>query len=386
MLQNALSGIKVIDLTHMAAGPTCTMLLADLGADVIKVEPRQGDFARNFGPSFQNGQSNSFMALNRDKRSVSLDLKDDQDAAALHDLTGEADIFVESFRPGVMRRLGFDYATLSATNPSLIYCSISAFGQNSPVADRPGVDGIMQGISGLMSIIGRAGEAPTKVQEPIVDNTTGYFSALALLAAVIDREKTSRGTYLDISMLDAAIQLQQSSLVSFLASGTVPAASGSAAPYSAPNEAFPTADGWIMVAAYQPDRWIALCEAIDRAELIDHEMYRTMEARIANRPAMHEELSRTLQTRPSAEWLNLLPHKGIMCGPINDYAKLLQDDQLEVTRHIDYVDHPIAGSVPILRSLLSMADLHRDSDKRVRPAPVLGQHDEEIRLNGGSPL
>jgi len=376
MLHDVLAGMKVLDLTQMLAGPTATMLLTDLGAEVVKIESPTGDFARYFGPPFQEGQSVTFMALNRDKRSIALDLKVEDDAQVLRGLLEEADILVESFRPGVMERLGFGYEAVSAINPALIYCSVSAYGQRSKAADRPGVDGIMQGVSGLMSIIGRAGDPPTKVQDPVVDSVTGYLSTIALLAAVMDRGRTGRGTHLDISMLGSALQLQQSSLVAYVASGEIAPPSGSAAPYAAPNEAFPTSDGWIMLAAYQPARWIVLCSTLGRDDLVDHPLFATMELRIANRPAMHAELSRTLGTRTSAEWLDVLTRAGIMCGPVNDYATLMADRDLEVGDLIDFVDHPVAGSVPVLRSVIATADGHARRDRETRPAPLLGQDND----------
>ena len=266
MLRHALDGLTVLDFTHIGAGPTCTMLLADMGARVIKVEPPQGELGRQLGPAWIGDDSALYHAFNRNKLGLSLDLKTARGLDVARRLAASADVIVESMRPGVMNRIGLGYDRLSAENPGLIYCSISAYGQDGPYAERPGVDGIIQADSGLMSIIGTPESEPCKVQAPIIDVFTGYVAGLGILAKLAERRRDGKGGHLDTSLMNSALALQQSSITSYLTDGVLPQRQGSAAPYSAPNEAFETADGWIMVAAYNGGRWDRLCEVLGRSD------------------------------------------------------------------------------------------------------------------------
>lgn len=267
MFRQSMRGLRVLDFTHVVAGPLCTMTLADLGADVVKIEPPAGEIGRRIGPPWRDGQSVIWQSVNRNKRSLTLDLKTPAGRRAARRMARQADVVVESFRPGVMTDLDLGYDTLASANPALVYCSISAFGQAGPASDRPGVDGIMQAVTGLMSTLGEPESGPAKVQVPAADMVTGYLASIAVLAALHEVRDGGRGQHLDVSLYNATILLQQIGFTSYLASGAEPQRLGSAAPYAAPNEALPTADGWIMIAAYDPARWNALCDALGAPDL-----------------------------------------------------------------------------------------------------------------------
>lgn len=370
-----LAGLLVVDFSQIAAGPTCTMMLADRGADVIKIEAPDGDLGRTLGPPFLEGHGVIFLSLNRNKRSAVLDLKSPEDLEVARRLLRRADVVVESFRPGVMAKFGLDHASVSVDNPRLVYCSISAYGQHGPYSGKPGVDGIVQATSGLMSIIGAADGVPAKVQSPVVDMVTGFLATTAILDALMARQTTGRGACLDISMYAAGIQLQQMGLASYLASGKSPSPSGSAAPYSAPNEAFPTADGWVMVAAYQPRRWASLCRILNVPELIDHPDFSSSDLRVAHRPAMFDRLSKQTRRFSSAELLAALDAGDIICGPVNTYADVAASPPFEAMTAS--FSHPESGDVRVIGPLPTGWDgAYRTGAPR--PAPLLGEHTREV--------
>ena len=249
MLSDSLKNIKVVDFSHIVAGPVCGMLLGDMGADVIKVEPLGGELGRAIGPPWQQRQSVTALSVNRNKRGIALDLKTEQGRSIALALMADADVVIESFRPGVMAKLGLSYDTVKALNPDVVYCSVSAYGQTGPWHDRPGVDGIIQAVTGLMSMLGDTQSTPAKVPIPIADMVTAYLAAISILAALHGVGQQGQGEHLDVSLYNCTLMLQHLSLSSFLSTGQAPEKTGSAAPYAAPNEAFKTADGWIMVAA-----------------------------------------------------------------------------------------------------------------------------------------
>lgn len=376
-LNRALEGIKVVDFSQVGAGPTCGMLLGDLGADVIKVEAPGGDIGRKLGPPWQGGESVVSMSFNRNKRSIVLDLKKPDGVAAARRLIAPADVVLESFRPGVMDKLGIGYAQLSATQPGLVFCSVSAYGQSGPWRDKPGVDGIIQAVSGLMSLIGEEGAPPMKVQTPAADMTTGFLSALAVVAALHERNRSGRGQHLDVSLYNSALMLQQSALASFLSDGEKPVRSGSAAPYSAPNEAYPTKDGWIQVAAYHDDRWKKFCEVLG---LEAHDEFGTNPKRVANRARLFEAVSRKLKAKDTREWIALLEAADIICGPIAGYGEVVRSPQIAHNGVFVEMQHPTAGSV----RMPGFAVGDRDAQSRVRrPPPRIGEHAREILAEHG---
>jgi crotonobetainyl-CoA:carnitine CoA-transferase CaiB-like acyl-CoA transferase len=370
-----LSGLSVIDFTQIAAGPTCTMMLADRGADVVKIEAPGGDLGRTLGPPFIGGHGAIFLSLNRNKRSAVLDLKAKRDLEVVRSLITHADIVVESFRPGVMARLGLDYASTSASNSRLIYCSISAYGQQGPFSGKPGVDGIIQATSGLMSVMGTADGVPVKVQAPVIDMVTGFLATMAVLDALMLRERSGHGAWLDISMYGAGIQMQQTGLALYFASGELPIPSGSAAPYAAPNEAFPTADRWVMVAAYQPKRWATLCEILGIPDLVADPLFSSPDLRVANRNAMVKRLSAQTILWASIDLLAALEARDIICGPVNTYADVTA--YAPFAGMTDSFEHPEVGQFRVVGPPSTGSDgAYRTGP--MRPAPLLGEHTSEV--------
>jgi crotonobetainyl-CoA:carnitine CoA-transferase CaiB-like acyl-CoA transferase len=380
-LGSALQGLRVLDFSQIGAGPTIGMLMGDMGADVIKVEPPSGDLGRQLGPPWLGGEAVVGLSFNRNKRGLGLDLKRPSAVRAVHRLAARADVVIESFRPGVMDRLGVGYKALAAENPALVYCAVSAFGQDGPWADRPGVDGIVQALSGLISQIGLDGAEPSKIQVPAVDMTTGFLGTVAVLAALRARDATGKGQFLDISMYNASLMLQQTGLAAYFATGEVPARIGSAAPYAAPNEAYRTADGWMMVAAYHPKRWQALCEllAMDPGMVVDPR-FATIDARVRNRAELRELLEAGFRTRKTTEWLPLLEARDIMCAPVADYAMVTGSEQFRHARAAITIQHATAGEVRMPGFLLG----DRDTQAKARLAPPdIGEHSREILAEYG---
>ena len=370
MLRNALDGLTVIDFTQIGAGPTCTMLLADMGARVIKVEAPSGELGRGLGPGWIGDDSALFHAFNRNKLGISIDLKSEQGAAVARRLIAGADILVESMRPGVMARLGLGHEQLAAEHPSLVYCSISAYGQEGPYADRAGVDGIVQADSGLMSLIGLPGSEPCKVQAPVVDVMTGYVACMAVLAKLAQRARDGEGGWLDVNLLNSALALQQSSITSYLADGELPERSGSAAPYSAPNQAFETADGWIMVAAYTPERWERLCELLDLPGLARDPRFATSPLRVANRLEMVAALTKVFKTRRTDDWLPTLRAADILCSRVATYADVMEHPQVTANRMIGQVEHATLGTIRMPGFPVDSAEANA---RPFRVAPACGQ-------------
>ncbi|HEX3865091.1 MAG TPA: CoA transferase [Gemmatimonadaceae bacterium] len=373
-----LDGVRVIDLTQVMGGPFCTMQLGDLGADVIKVEPPNGDLARSMGGAELRmpGNDNApFFALNRNKRSIVLDLNWSGDRAAFAALAETADVLVESFRPGVMKRLGADYATLSALNPRLVYASISGFGQTGPYADRPGFDLIAQGMSGVMSVTGEPDGAPVKSGVPIADLSVGLYAANGVLAALIARGNTGRGQYIDTSLFESALAMSVWETTEYWATGSAPRALGSAHRLSAPYQAFRTSDGYMTLAALTQPHWQRLCTTIGREDLANDTRFETNAERLANRPALVCEIEATLAARTTADWVERILAAGIPAGPIYDFAQVFSDPHTEARRMIEEIEHPAAGRVKTLGFPIKMSD----TPPRVRRAPpLLGEHTAEI--------
>ncbi|MEN7528842.1 CoA transferase [Cupriavidus sp. 2SB] len=375
MLGNALEGVTVIDFTQIAAGPVSTMLLADMGARVIKVEPPHGEMGRGLGPGWIGDDSALFHGFNRNKQGVSIDLKTDAGAEVAHRLIAGADIVVESMRPGVMARLGLGPAELCTKQPALIYCSISAYGQEGPYAQHAGVDGILQADAGLMSLIGTPGSEPCKVQAPVVDVMTGYIAALGIVSKLAQRARDGRGGHLDVNLFNAALALQQSSLTSYLADAQLPVRAGSAAPYAAPNQAFRTADGWIMVAAYMPDRWRRLCEILKLDAMIDDPRFATSPQRVAHRTEMVERLTAVFATRTTDAWIDTLQQADILCARVATYDDVVAHPQAAANRMIVQAEHPVHGTIRMPGFPISSSSAHA---RTVRPAPRCGEHTSAV--------
>ncbi len=377
----ALEGVRVLDLSQGAAGPTAGMLLGDLGADVVKVEPPGGEWGRGLGPPFVAGVAAAFLGMNRNKRSVVVDLKRPAGRDLVLRLAERSDVVLESFRPGVADRLGVGYDAMAARNPRLVYAAISAFGQDGPWRDRPGVDGVVQAMSGLMSVTGTADGPPVKVGVPAADMVGGFLAVQAVLAALLARERTGRGQRADVSLLDGLLAFQVVPLSMYLASGDPPVRLGSAAPYAAPNEAFPTRDGFIMVAAYTPDRWARLCRALGRPELATDPRFDTNEKRVRARAELVRVLGAVFRTRTTQEWMRVLEAADILCGPLLSYPELVGEEHVRRAGMLLDVDHDRAG---VLRTVGCPLRLSATPATHRRPAPVVpGQHTEEVLREAG---
>ena len=377
-MNESLEGLRVIDFTQIAAGPTCTMMLADRGADVIKVEPPSGELGRQLGPPWIKGHSVIQLALNRNKRGIVLDLKDAADVEFAQTLIADADIVVESFRPGVMERLGLGYPTLKTRHPGLIYCSISAYGQAGADRERPGVDGAIQAVSGLMSTTGFADGPPIKMQAPVIDMVTGFFATMAILDALLLRSQGASGKWLDVSMYSCAMQLQQTALASYLTSGDLPERTGNAAPYSAPNEAYETADGWLLVAAYHPDRWRSFCACLNMPHLVDDHRFATSPLRVANRHELTMLIAPMLKRRTTQQWVEKLSSVDIICSPVLDYQAVTHSEQFKRAGLSAQVMQPGIGEVNVVPPM-TFGPIGGPMSSGLRPAPGLGEHTDEIR-------
>lgn len=371
-----LSGIRVIDLGRHLAGPTAAMWLGDLGADVIKIEnPGKGEDARSSGPPFYHGESAFFLAANRNKRSLALDLKRPEGQELFRALAATADVVVENFRPGVMEALGIGYDTVVATNPGVIYCSISGFGKDGPYASRPGLDQIIQGVSGLMSITGFEGGEPTRVGIPIADLLTGLFGAYGVLAALQARERTGRGQRVETSLLESMVGTLAFQATRYLNGGDVPPPAGNHHPINAPYGVFRTKDGYVTIGGTGDKRWPLLCRTIGAPELLEDERFTTNGGRHANRLELADLISEKLQARTSAEWEEILNDAGVPCGPILGVDEALDHPQVRHREMVVEIEHPTAG----LLHLLGLPVKLSATPGSVREAPpVLGQHSVEI--------
>jgi CoA:oxalate CoA-transferase len=323
-----LSGITVVDLSRILAGPYCTFLMAELGARVIKVEPPgKGDDARHYGP-FIAGKSSYFQSVNRGKESIALDPKNDGDKRIFAKLLERADVIVENFRPGTMEKLGYGWETLHAKYPRLIYAAASGFGHTGPSSREPAYDMVVQGLGGIMSITGHKGSAPTRIGASVGDLGAGLYTAIAVNAALLHRERTGEATKVDIAMFDCQLALLENAIMRFTTTGEIPGPMGARHPSITPFEAFPTADGHIIIAAGNDGLWVKLCAALGRAELATDARFKTNDLRNSNNGKLRDELDPILATRKTAAWVEILGKAGIPCGPINNIAQALQHPQV----------------------------------------------------------
>jgi crotonobetainyl-CoA:carnitine CoA-transferase CaiB-like acyl-CoA transferase len=371
-----LHGIRVLELAQIMAGPTCGMMLADLGADVVKVErvPGGDDTRMMNRPSVQ-GESAAFMAMNRNKRGIGLNLKLPAAQDALKRMVARADVLTENYRKGTMEKLGLGYAALKTLNPGLIYCSISGYGRTGPYADKGGYDLIAQGISGLMSITGEPGRAPAKSGAPVCDINAGVLAALGIVAAYIHRLKTGQGQLVDTSLFEAGIQQTYWQSAIFFATGEVPGPGGSAHHLSAPYQAFRAADGWLTIGGANQANWERLVRVLGAPDWLADGRFRTNADRMKNLPALAELINAHLKTRTVREWTAALEAEGVPCGPINSIAEMASDPQTLAREMVVELDHPRAGAT---RTLGLPIKLSATPGKVARPAPLLGQHTCEV--------
>ena len=376
-----LSGVVVLDLTQILAGPMCTMTLADLGADVLKIEKLQGgDDNRRMGPPFIQDWSAGFLAVNRNKRSLALDLQSELGKAAFRRMAASADVVVENFRPGVMERLGLGYETLAALNPRLVYCSISGFGNTGPASRRGGFDLVAQGASGLMSITGHPGGPPAKVGVPITDLTAGLLAANGILSAYIYALRTGQGQQVDTSLLEAGVAYTVWESAVYFAEGAIPGPLGSAHRLSAPYQSLRTSDGYLNLGAATQPTWEQLCRAIGQERLIDDERFRQPWDRKARETELAALLEETFSQQTTAYWLELLDAAGVVAGPIYNMEQVYQDPQVLAREMLVYWDDPELGT---FRNIGVPVKLSATPGRIRRRAPALGEHSTEILRERG---
>ncbi len=372
-----LAGLKVIELAHIMAGPVCGRMLADMGADVIKIERvPHGDATRGFVPPEIDGESPAFMMLNRNKRGIAVDLKHAEGKAIVRRLLADADIVIENYRKGTMERLGLDYDRLSAENPGLIYCEISGFGRTGPCADLGGFDLVTQGYSGLMSITGEGpGRPPVKCGAPITDITAGLLAAIGVLAAVVERRTSGRGQRVDTSLFEAGIThtFWQSAIA--LATGESPMPLGSAHPLAAPYEAFATADGWITVGASNEETWQRLPPALGKPELLDDPRFARNKDRMVHHDALTAELAAAFAQQTTAQWLERLTAAGVPAGPVLSIVDMLAHPQTKARDMVVETTHSRLGRVPTLGFPIKFS---RSTAAIRSGAPLLGEHTRAV--------
>ena len=377
-----LSGLKVIELAHIMAGPVCGLMLADMGADVIKVEKVPGgDDSRRFVPPLIEGEPAAYMMMNRNKRGIALDLKTDSGKQAVRRLLESADVVIENYRMGTMEKLGLGYEDLRKINPGLIYCEISGFGRTGPYADRGGFDLIAQGMSGLMSITGEGeGRPPVKVGAPVTDITAGIIGAMGVLAAYIHRLKTGEGQKVDTSLFEAGIvQTYWQSAICFATGGTL-GPIGSAHPLNAPYQAFPTEDGWINIGAANQGNWERLLKAIEAPQLNDDPRFSANALRMQNLTALVDILNPIFRTRPTADWLERLAAVGLPAGPVLSIPEMHRDPQALARGVVTEVAHSTLGQVKTLGLPIAFSGTPGGPQSG---APVFGEHTREVLSEAG---
>tara|TARA_B110000014_G_C20113828_1_gene587617 strand:+ start:787 stop:1983 length:1197 start_codon:yes stop_codon:yes gene_type:complete len=372
----ALSGMKVLDCSQILAGPFCTMMLADMGAEVIKIEkPNGGDDTRGWGPPFIAGESAAFLQLNRNKKSISLNIQTEKGKEIFLKLISESDVFVENFRPGSLKKLNLDYEDIKKVNPKIIHCSISGFGKTGPYSNRAGFDLVAQGMSGLMSITGTPDSPPVKVGVPISDLNGGVYAMYGILSAYIHLLKTGEGQYVESSLLESSLAYTVWESSIYFSTGEIPSPMGSAHRLSAPYQSVKTKDGYINIGAPNQSNWERLTMAIDREDLIKDAKFRGSPERLKNRVLLEKELEKSFTKKTTQDWMEILEKAGVPAGPIFNMKDVWNNEQVK-SRNMDVLlDHPTAGTIHNIGIATKLSEtpgvIHS-------PAPLLGQHTSEI--------
>lgn len=377
-----LAGIKVLDVTQVMAGPFSTMLLADLGADVVKIEPPgAGDQTRGaMGFKMKGADSLGFLNLNRNKRSIALNLKNPGGRAAFLKLVETADVIVENYRPGVVKRLSIDYETIAAINPRIVYASISGFGQTGPWADRPGFDLMAQAMSGVMSVTGHPGGPPVKAGVPVADIGCALFATYAILAAYIGAQATGRGQFIDASLFEAALAFSIWDISEYWGTGRVPTPLGTANRMSAPYQAVKASDGYFVLGATNQKLWTALCQEIGRTDLLDDARFADISKRLANRELLIEELEKTFAAKSAEDWIAQLMAVGIPVGRVHTYPEAFESDHGVYREMRLEIDHPVEGKIPNIGFPVKL----KGTPQQVRRhPPLLGEHTDEVLSETG---
>ena len=387
-MSGPLEGIRVIDLTRILAGPFSTMLMADMGADIIKVEqPGTGDPARGNGPflspegteSSEQQFSTYFMSINRGKRSIAIDLSKPKGREVLLKLAETADVLIENFRPGTMQKLGLDYEAVKARNPRIVMCSVSGFGQSGPYAHRPALDVIVQGMGGMLSITGEPGRGPVRPGASIGDITSALFATIAIQSALLERHNSGEGQYIDISMLDCQVAIMENAFMRYFTLGQTPQRIGTRHPSSTPFQAFETADGHVVVAIMggSTDQWPLFCAAIDHVELIDDERYTTGWSRTQHYDELIPVIEEVMREKTTSEWVELLSDMGVPVGPVQDIAEVANDPQVNHREMFVELPHPVLGQVKFTGNPIKMS---RTPSGPRRVPPQLGEQTSEVLM------
>ena len=380
-MKGPLEGIKVIELAQIMAGPTCGILLADMGADVIKVEKLPGgDDTRSYTEPSIAGESAPFMMMNRNKRGIAVNLKTPGGLEVVKRLLADADVVTENYRKGTLEKLGLGYEMLQQLNPRLVYCAVSGYGRTGPYADKGGFDLIAQGFAGIMSITGEPGGPPAKSGTSIADINAGIFAALGIVSALLARAKTGRGQMVETSLMEAAVQQTYWQAAIYFATGVNPGPSGSAHLLTAPYQAFPTQDGWINIGGANQSNWERIVKVIGRTELADDPRFRTNGERMRNIQALTPLIAERLRARPSAEWVREFEAAGVPVGPVNKIGDMLADPQVRARDMVVEVDHPKAGRVSAIGHPIKFS---ATPGAVTRAAPLLGEHTRSVLTDLG---
>lgn len=372
-----LQNIRVLDLSRVLAGPYCTMVLGDLGAEVIKVEPPEGDETRGWGPPFAGGESAYYLCVNRNKRGMVVNLKTDEGREILRNLALQSDVLVENFRPGTLKKFGLDFETLHDLNPGLVYCSISGFGQTGSLRDKPGYDFMIQAMGGIMSVTGEPDGEPMKVGVAVADLFAGQNAVIAILAALQARTFTGKGQFIDIALFDSELGWLANVASNFLISGKNPKRYGNAHANIVPYQSFQASDGWLVVAVGNDKQFEAFCKVVERPELANDERFSTNSARVQNREILIPILKPIFMGRSVSDWLALIGDQ-FPCGPINDLEQVFAMPHVQEREMLVQMEHPTIGALPLVGSPLKMDGTpvaYR------RPPPLMGQHTSEVLQN-----
>ena len=374
-MTSALENVKVVDLTRTLAGPFCTMMLGDMGADVVKIEePERGDETRSWTP-FWNGESTQFVSFNRNKRSLSLNLREKEGLDIVRALAADADVMIESFRAGALERMGLGYADIHRINPGIVYCSISGYGRTGPMAEKPGYDLIIQAYSGLMDLTGDPDGLPLRVGFSLVDLFTGMMAYGSVVTALYHQRQTGQGQHIEAALLDGQVAALSYHATAYLATGVVPQRMGSGHPSLVPYQSFPAADGYFILGVANQGLWERFCAAIERPDLLADPRFLTNDDRVAHRAECVELLSGIFRTRTVAEWVEVIERAGVPCGPINRVDDVVNNPQVQARNMIAQLSHPNVPDLKIPNSPLKLAETPPDLR---RPPPLLGQHNTEI--------
>ncbi len=370
-----LESLVVLDLSRVLSGPYCTMMLGDMGAEIWKVEPSNGDDSRGLVPPSIGGESAYFLSVNRNKRDICLDLTRPEGREVILRLAARADVVIENFRPDLKKRLGIGYDEVTRRNPAVIYCSISGFGQDGPYKDLPGLDNIFQGMAGLMEVTGEAGGPPLKVGERIADVIAGINAAFGIMVALFHRQRTGEGQFLELALVDCLVAAQAPLVSYYFATGQQPPRLGNGSLFSAPTNTFQTADRPLNLCIFNDKHWAKLCQALGRKDLMEDPRFKTNRLRVENAAAITHTVAQMLQERPAAEWLERLHEAGVPCGLVYTYAETFNDPQIRHNQMLQHIPHPTLGQQ---KTIGLPVRLHQTPGEIRRAAPLLGQHSREI--------